>query len=79
MQFVAVRFGAPGSTGQSYDYCWEHGDGGRALTVGDRVLVPPNWVQPDGGFASVVKVYENREQVNYKGELARIMGVLDAE
>lgn len=39
--------------GRRYAYGWEGGTG-ESLHIGDVVQVPPNWVSPEGGKATVV-------------------------
>lgn len=74
MQYVGVEFRT--TPGQVYSYQW---DGEKPLKHGDRVITPPNWRSETPGFADVVFLYNSREEVKFKGELATIMGVVDED
>lgn len=71
MQYVGVEFRT--SAGRSYSYQY---DGDKALKVGDRVMVPANWANPQPSFGDVTHVFASREEVNYSGALAEILDVV---
>jgi hypothetical protein len=71
MQYVGVRLG-----NKVYSYQW---DGERPMQVGDRCVIPPNYLNEYPGFGEVVHIYGSREEITYKGQLANLMGVVDAE
>lgn len=72
MQYVGVKFRS--GPDRTYSYEW-HGD--KDLTLGQRVIVPPNYLNPMPSFADVVVIYNGRHEVKYSGELAHIMDVVD--
>ncbi|MEU3052225.1 hypothetical protein [Streptomyces griseus] len=66
-QTVQVRFLGSDRL-YSYAYDWDTNAGDRALEVGDRVEVPPNFVQEEGG-SGVVEVLGSL----YDGPMAKIV------
>lgn len=54
-----------------YSYEWP---GEMPLAVGDRVVAPPNWANPDYSFATVMAL-----ETKCTGELASLVGVVDKE
>jgi hypothetical protein len=70
-QVVQVRIeGAP----RTYTYGWKYDPvgGGLPLSVGQRVEIPPNMVQEDGGSATVVKLGSD-----YTGPMKDIVKAID--
>lgn len=70
-QVVQVRF--PGAN-RLYTYAWDFDPalGQEALRVGERVAVPPNVMQEEGG-SGIVEVLGS----TYSGQMARIVGRVD--
>lgn len=67
VQVVRVKFlGAQ----QLYSYIWRFypADGGTPLQVGERVEVPPNWMNPEGGSGTVAELGSD-----YAGQMADIV------
>ena len=71
MQYVGVEF----RTGPNRVYAYEW-DGEAKLEIGQRVVVPANYMNPIPSFADVKVVYQGRESIPYEGQLARIMGLV---
>lgn len=71
MQYVGVRLGH-----RTYTYEW-HGE--VPMKVGDRAVIPPNYLSEYPSFGEVVALYASRDEIDYKGPLARLMGVVDAQ
>lgn len=68
-----VQVGISG-TSRRYTYGWVFNplEGGRPLTIGDRVELPPNQVQAEGSSGTVVALSSN-----YNGEMKNIVRVID--
>lgn len=73
VQYVGVEFRS--TPGRVYSYQWYSEE--RTLRHGDRVWVPANWANPQPSLGDVVTLYANREAIEFKGELATIIGVDD--
>lgn len=59
---------------RKYTYGWVYNplEGGRALTIGDKVEIPPNQVQAEGSSATVVELGSD-----YDGPMKSIVRVID--
>lgn len=71
MQYAGVEFRT--SAGRSYSYQYS---GEKTLRVGDRVMLPANWANPDPSFGDVTIIYADREEIAFKGALAEILDVV---
>lgn len=71
VQYVGVEFRT--SAGRSYTYQYS---GEKTLHVGDRVMLPANWANPQPSFGDVTHVFASREEITYAGALAEILDVV---
>lgn len=73
MQYVGVKLGT-----RVYSYQWY--DDVVPMKLGDRVIVPANFVSEFPSFGTVVKLYDRRNDIEYAGELSTLLGkVSEAE
>lgn len=69
MQYVGVLLGS-----KVYTYSW---DGEVPMKVGDRAVIPANYLNEYPSFGNVVKIYASHEEVPFKGTLVRLMGKVE--
>lgn len=71
MQYVGVQLGQ-----KVYTYEW-HGD--IPMVLGDRAVIPANYLNEYPSFGNVVKIYDEREEIPFKGTLAKLLGKVEPD
>ncbi len=71
MQYVGVLLGQ-----KVYTYQWS---GEVPMQLGDRAVIPANYLNEYPSFGAVVKIYESHEDVPYKGTLVNLMGKVERD
>lgn len=70
-QYVGVQLG-----NKVYTYEWR---GEVPMVVGDRAVIPANYLNEYPSFGNVVKIYGEDEEIPFKGTLAKLLGKVELD